>query len=155
MSSSSQPEHAPESNEKEEKDTPVRRPSTPTPTVRPKARPQTGTRSSPLSIQLYTKCRPPSSRRVREQPEFFTLGRRGFQSSTRVGSVASLGNQEEVEYYRNDSLKYCRHKEKREKKILRLAAGGRPYIDFWRPGFGRTVQGAFGWGLLGLVGSEC
>ncbi|KAF6844997.1 hypothetical protein CMUS01_00530 [Colletotrichum musicola] len=106
------------------------------------------------SIRLCTKCRPPSSRRVREQPEFFTLGRRGFQSSTRVGSVASLGNQEEVEYYRNDSLKYCRHKEKREKKVLRFAAGGRPYIDFWRPGLGRTVQGAFGWVLLGLVGSE-
>ncbi|KAF6834145.1 hypothetical protein CPLU01_05123 [Colletotrichum plurivorum] len=34
---------------------PVRRPSTPTPTTRPKARPQTGTRSSPLSIQQRSK----------------------------------------------------------------------------------------------------
>ncbi|KAI4867174.1 hypothetical protein F4820DRAFT_414611 [Hypoxylon rubiginosum] len=36
-----------------------------------------------------------------------TLGRRGYRSSTRVGSVASLGNTEWDEYYRNDSLKYC------------------------------------------------
>jgi hypothetical protein len=33
----------------------------------------------------------------------FTLGYRGYVSSTRVGSVALLGNQEGVEYYRNDS----------------------------------------------------
>ena len=34
---------------------------------------------------------------------FFTLRRWGIDSSTRVGSVASLGNQEEVDNYRNDS----------------------------------------------------
>ncbi|KAL0934298.1 uncharacterized protein CTRU02_211097 [Colletotrichum truncatum] len=82
---------------------PVRRPSTPTPAARPKARPQQGTRSSPLSIQILQMEYPPSLRRGREQPEFFTLGRRGYNSSTRVGSVAPLGNQERVEYYRNDS----------------------------------------------------
>ncbi|OHE97051.1 hypothetical protein CORC01_07660 [Colletotrichum orchidophilum] len=62
--------------------------------MRPRARPQSGTRSSPLSIQQKTSLKPPSLRRVREQPEFFTLGCRGYQSSTRVGSVAPLGNQE-------------------------------------------------------------
>ncbi|KAK2735454.1 hypothetical protein CKAH01_01835 [Colletotrichum kahawae] len=51
IASSSQPGQAPDSNEKEKKDTPVRRPSTPTLTVRPRARPQSGTRSSPPSIQ--------------------------------------------------------------------------------------------------------
>lgn len=34
----------------------------------------------------------------------FTLGHRGFQSSARLGSVASVGNQEKDVYYRNDSL---------------------------------------------------
>jgi hypothetical protein len=44
---------SPESNEKEGKETPVRRPSIPTPLERPKARPRekSGYRSSPLSIQ--------------------------------------------------------------------------------------------------------
>ncbi|KAK1982523.1 hypothetical protein LZ30DRAFT_42737 [Colletotrichum cereale] len=45
-----------------------------------------------------------------------------MESSTRVGSVAPLGNQERVEYYRNDSLKYCRHEE--EKKERRKSRGG-------------------------------
>ena len=35
--------------------------------------------------------------------ESFTHGRRKIDSSTRVGSVASLGNQDGVDYYRNDS----------------------------------------------------
>lgn len=42
-----------------------------------------------------------------------------MHSSTRVGSVALLGNQEKVEYYRNDSLKYCRHEEEKKKKSLK------------------------------------
>ncbi|KAK1989043.1 hypothetical protein LZ30DRAFT_352977 [Colletotrichum cereale] len=95
-------DHAPARNEKNV--TPVRRPSTPTPTARPKARPRPGTRSSPPSIQHRDRALvPPSRRKVRGQPEFFTLGCRGYHSSTRVGSVAPLGNQERVEYYRNDS----------------------------------------------------
>ncbi|OHF00229.1 hypothetical protein CORC01_04418 [Colletotrichum orchidophilum] len=68
----------------------------PTPTTRRKARPQQGTRSSPFSIQSTPQrwLIPPSLRRVREQPEFITLRNRGYPSSTRVGSVAPLGNQE-------------------------------------------------------------
>ncbi|KAF6803817.1 hypothetical protein CSOJ01_10655 [Colletotrichum sojae] len=74
---------------------------------RPRARGQDRRRGRDHHCSLYSKGaspRPPSLRTDREQPEkFFTLGRRGYQSSTRVGSVASSGNQEEVEYYRNDS----------------------------------------------------
>ncbi|KAF0322294.1 hypothetical protein GQ607_010375 [Colletotrichum asianum] len=43
---------------------------------------------------LRANRRPPSLRTGREQPEFFTLGCRGYHSSTRVGSVAPVGNQE-------------------------------------------------------------
>ncbi|KAJ0138009.1 Multidrug resistance protein CDR1 [Fusarium oxysporum f. sp. albedinis] len=84
---------------REVENTPVRRPSTPTPTARPKARPQSGSRSSNTTISIQ----PPA-------------GVEDMHSSTRVGSVALLGNQEKVEYYRNDSLKYCRHEEEKKKK---------------------------------------
>ncbi|KAK4179597.1 hypothetical protein QBC36DRAFT_157480, partial [Triangularia setosa] len=43
------------------------------------------------------------------------VGVEDIASSTRVGSVAPLGNTKEDDYYRNDSLKYCRHKEKKRK----------------------------------------
>ncbi|KAH9227815.1 hypothetical protein K456DRAFT_1847850, partial [Colletotrichum gloeosporioides 23] len=46
----------------EKKDTPVRRPSTPTLTMRPRARPQSGTRSSPPSIQPKPQGQEPPSR---------------------------------------------------------------------------------------------
>ncbi|KAK0668397.1 hypothetical protein QBC41DRAFT_208104, partial [Cercophora samala] len=52
---------------------------------------------------------------------------RGYRSSTRVGSVAPLGNTKEDDYYRNDSLKYCRHEEKKKKKIEILAPKARLY----------------------------
>ncbi|ROT42383.1 hypothetical protein SODALDRAFT_326546 [Sodiomyces alkalinus F11] len=56
----------------------------------------------PPSIQ-HSRAMPPPLQAVREQPENFTLGCRGYLSSTRVGSVALLENPEWVEYYRNDS----------------------------------------------------
>ena len=69
---------------------------------------RSGSRSSPLSIQpAPTRSnRPPSLQTVREpkaQEPTFTLGCRGFPSSTRVGSVALLGNQDGDKYYRKDS----------------------------------------------------
>ncbi|WDK10070.1 hypothetical protein CGRA01v4_01349 [Colletotrichum graminicola] len=61
--SSSLPETSSNKQRKRDKK-PVRRPSTPTPTMRPKARPQSGTRSSPPSIQQKTKsiCRLPDGK---------------------------------------------------------------------------------------------
>ncbi|KAK0369908.1 hypothetical protein CMEL01_08124 [Colletotrichum melonis] len=64
----------------------------PTPPARPRARPRTG---DEIITVLYTspKARPPCGGFENNQ-EFITLGYRGYQSSTRVGSVAPLGNQE-------------------------------------------------------------
>jgi hypothetical protein len=57
-----------------------------------------------------------------------------MHSSTRVGSVALLGNQEKVEYYRNDSLKYCRHEEEKKKKP-KGREGRRAFIErLWGAG---------------------
>ncbi|KAI0541748.1 hypothetical protein GGR58DRAFT_414274 [Xylaria digitata] len=84
----------------------------------------TGLRSSPLPIQpghealtaiLADRAGVKGSqiRRCGTPIEFvFTLGRRGFHSSTRVGSVAFLENTEWDEYYRNDSLKSVAGKER-------------------------------------------
>lgn len=78
---------------------------------------ESGSRSSPLSIQPSPKDKTAtlagSSRVKGEESEnstppykcTFTLGQRGFGSSSRVGSVALLENTEVDEYYRNDSLK--------------------------------------------------
>jgi hypothetical protein len=44
------------------------------------------------------------------------MGIEDFHSSTRVGSVAPLGNTREDKYYRNDSLKYCRLKKEKKKR---------------------------------------
>ncbi|KAK1472469.1 hypothetical protein CCUS01_05853, partial [Colletotrichum cuscutae] len=67
----------------------------PTPSTRPKGETAIG---DEIITALYTaplrEKVPLSLRKVRGQPEFFTLGCRGYQSSTRVGSVAPLGNQE-------------------------------------------------------------
>ncbi|KAK3396920.1 hypothetical protein B0T20DRAFT_355958, partial [Sordaria brevicollis] len=66
-----------------------------------------------------------------------TVGKRGYESSTRVGSVAPLGNTKEDKYYRNDSpvggdsLKYCRHEEKK-KKSVNWRVGGACFIPFQR-----------------------
>ncbi|KAK4198645.1 hypothetical protein QBC40DRAFT_89988, partial [Triangularia verruculosa] len=57
-----------------------------------------------------------------------TVGRRGYRSSTRVGSVAPLGNTKEDDYYRNDSLKYCRHEEKKRKEN---GNGGRGALNIY------------------------
>ena len=105
---------------------PVRLPSTPTPPERPKARPRKG--GVQIIATLYTVAaqKPATAAfagRSRVKKDL-TVGCRGYCSSTRVGSVAPLGNTKEDEYYRNDSLKYCRHEEKKEKKI-EMKGGGR------------------------------
>ncbi|KAL2194230.1 hypothetical protein P885DRAFT_43360 [Corynascus similis CBS 632.67] len=58
-----------------------------------------------------------------------TVGNRGYRSSTRVGSVAPLGNTKEDNYYRNDSLKYCRHEEKKKKRKFKSWHHQRPFIS--------------------------
>ncbi|KAL2179632.1 uncharacterized protein P884DRAFT_172958, partial [Thermothelomyces heterothallicus CBS 202.75] len=55
-------------------------------------------------------------RQVESKKQSLTVGCRGYRSSTRVGSVAPLGNTKEDNYYRNDSLKYCRLEKKRRKE---------------------------------------
>ncbi|KAK4159702.1 hypothetical protein QBC43DRAFT_271863 [Cladorrhinum sp. PSN259] len=74
-----------------------------------------GYRSSPLSIQYAQRAYRHLFRQVESKKRLLTVGCRGYCSSTRVGSVAPLGNTKEDKYYRNDSLKYCRHEEKKEK----------------------------------------
>ncbi|KAK4649178.1 uncharacterized protein QC761_0018680 [Podospora bellae-mahoneyi] len=79
---------------------------------------------------LYTVAAQGHSRHLCRQIEskrLLTVGHRGYRSSTRVGSVAPLGNTKEDDYYRNDSLKYCRHEEKKKKKIEILADRSRIY----------------------------
>ncbi|KAH7353929.1 hypothetical protein B0T11DRAFT_357268 [Plectosphaerella cucumerina] len=81
------------------------------------------------SIQrTAARAAPPPLRAVRGPPRVFTLGCRGCRSSTRVRSVALLENPEWVEYYRNDSLKYCRHEEKKKKKKPKRAGAGCAFI---------------------------
>ncbi|KAL2184756.1 hypothetical protein L209DRAFT_399676 [Thermothelomyces heterothallicus CBS 203.75] len=95
---------------------PVRLPSTPTPPERPKARPQ-GSRGTDHRHSLYSHSARPATATFagRSRIKNLTVGCRGYRSSTRVGSVAPLGNTKEDNYYRNDSLKYCRHEKKKEK----------------------------------------
>ena len=52
----------------------------------------------------------------RARAKCITVGRRGDKSSTRVGSAALLRDREKDNYFRNDSMKYCRHEEKKEKE---------------------------------------
>ncbi|KAF6825419.1 hypothetical protein CPLU01_10299 [Colletotrichum plurivorum] len=84
---------APARNEKEKKSTPVRRPSTPTPPARPKARPRTGTRSSPPPIQ--TSDQRPKAAVLADSSGatrvFFTLGRRGYQIINQGGICGFFG----------------------------------------------------------------
>ncbi|KAI3534317.1 hypothetical protein CABS03_03659 [Colletotrichum abscissum] len=96
--SSSRPEkQAPARNEKREKRIRACQTSIDThPFHAPKGKTAIG---DEIITALYTapphrEGAPLSLRKVRGQPEFFTLGCRGYQSSTRVGSVAPLGNQE-------------------------------------------------------------
>ncbi|KAK4199572.1 hypothetical protein QBC40DRAFT_150699, partial [Triangularia verruculosa] len=107
---------------------PVRLPSIPTPLERPKARPQeTGVQ---IIATLYTATAQGQDRHLCRQVEskrLLTVGHRGYRSSTRVGSVAPLGNTKEDDYYRNDSLKYCRHEEEKKKNTEILAAKSRIY----------------------------
>ncbi|KAK1977167.1 hypothetical protein LZ30DRAFT_555237, partial [Colletotrichum cereale] len=97
---------------------PVRRPSTPAPPARHEGKTAKG--DEIIKRPLYSCCPRTNGRPAcagcEGNQSFFTLGCRGYESSTRVGSVAPLGNQERVEYYRNDSLKYCRHEEKRRRE---------------------------------------
>ncbi|KAK4640059.1 hypothetical protein QC761_0088010 [Podospora bellae-mahoneyi] len=86
---------------------------------------KSGYRSSPLSIQPQHKGQRPAGRELKR---LLTVGRRGYRSSTRVGSVAPLGNTKEDDYYRNDSLKYCRHEEKKKKKHRN---GGRRALNLY------------------------
>ena len=101
---------------------PVRMPSAPTPPERPKARPRKdrGTDHRPFSIQSRTATFAGRSRILfpRKSLSLLTVGCRGYQSSTWVGSVAPLGNTKEDEYYRNDSMKYCRIQKKIRKNII-------------------------------------
>ncbi|KAL0475739.1 hypothetical protein QR685DRAFT_602908, partial [Neurospora intermedia] len=53
---------------------------------------------NPLNTNRHL-CRQSESRIKRD----LTVGKRGYSSSTRVGSVAPLGNTKEDKYYRNDS----------------------------------------------------
>ncbi|KAK4660164.1 LOW QUALITY PROTEIN: hypothetical protein QC762_0016160 [Podospora pseudocomata] len=85
---------------------------------------KSGYRSSPLSVQLQRKA---TAATQIESKRLLTVGHRGYRSSTRVGSVAPLGNTKEDDYYRNDSLKYCRHEEKKKKKTEILADRSRIY----------------------------
>ncbi|CAP67784.1 uncharacterized protein PODANS_1_16680, partial [Podospora anserina S mat+] len=108
---------------------PVRLPSIPTPLERPKARPQEN-QGTDHRHSLYSRSTKASDRHLCRQIEskrLLTVGHRGYRSSTRVGSVAPLGNTKEDDYYRNDSLKYCRHEEKKKKKIEILADRSRIY----------------------------
>ncbi|KAK0705423.1 hypothetical protein B0H67DRAFT_383556 [Lasiosphaeris hirsuta] len=65
---------------------------------------KTGYRSSPT---LYTAAVPETSDHHpcgrSESKMVLTVGRRGYESSSRVGFVALLGNTKEDDYYRNDS----------------------------------------------------
>ena len=81
-----------------------------------------------------------------------TVGSRGYRSSTRVGYVASLGSKEEDNYFRSDSMKYCRHEEKKEKR--RGKGGGRAVVIYFWGLLGRGVWrgGAAQKLLRGLVG---
>ncbi|KAK4118280.1 hypothetical protein N657DRAFT_715966, partial [Parathielavia appendiculata] len=78
-----------------------------------------GYRSSPLSIQPQHEASNRHLCRQSESKKDLTVGYRGYRSSTRVGSVAPLGNTNGDNYYRNDSLKYCRHEEEKKKKNLK------------------------------------
>ncbi|KAK1832678.1 hypothetical protein QBC39DRAFT_255920, partial [Podospora conica] len=83
---------------------PVRLPSTPTPPERPKARPQG--RVQIIAHPLYSP--PEEDRHLCRQIEGKSANcwaSRGYESSTRVGSVAPLRNTKEDDYYRNDSMK--------------------------------------------------
>ncbi|CAP65117.1 uncharacterized protein PODANS_5_6990 [Podospora anserina S mat+] len=90
-------------------------------------------RSSPLSVPNPST----SARQKNSESKRASLCRcRGYRSSTRVGSVAPLGNTKEDDYYRNDSLKYCRHEQKKnqkKKKIGILAEKSRIYTGQWWP----------------------
>ncbi|EHK42987.1 hypothetical protein TRIATDRAFT_300972 [Trichoderma atroviride IMI 206040] len=84
---------------------PVRRPSTPTLPMRPKARPRTGSRSSreQLSIQQKHEATTAILADRARGPENSLLGVEDIQSSTRVDSMALLGTKARDKYYRNDS----------------------------------------------------
>ena len=75
-----------------------------------------GTDHRPLSIQPRREATTATFAGRSRAKGFLTVGCRGFRSSTRVGSVAPLGNTKEDDYYRNDSMKYCRHEEKKRKR---------------------------------------
>ncbi|KAK4199483.1 hypothetical protein QBC40DRAFT_176246, partial [Triangularia verruculosa] len=76
---------------------------------------------------IATFCSKSQDRKEKAKVKKASLCRcRGYASSTRVGSVAPLGNTEEDKYYRNDSLKYCRHEEKKRKG--KEMTGGEPII---------------------------
>ncbi|KAL6792233.1 hypothetical protein GGI42DRAFT_335625, partial [Trichoderma sp. SZMC 28013] len=85
---------------------PVRRPSTSTPPMRPKADHRRGRDHQEKNNSLYSKCTrllPPSFRMVREDQKYSLLDVEDIQSSTRVDSMALLGTKARDEYYRNDS----------------------------------------------------
>ncbi|KAK0626323.1 hypothetical protein B0T14DRAFT_577704, partial [Immersiella caudata] len=89
-------------------------------------------------------CRQSESKRV------LTVGCRGYGSSTRVDSVAPLGNTKVDDYYRKDSMKYCRHEEEK-RNGTRWRGGGRLYIwQTWSVHRCEFCCGAFGWWVLAM-----
>ncbi|KAK4101782.1 hypothetical protein N658DRAFT_424671, partial [Parathielavia hyrcaniae] len=96
---------------------PVRLPSIPTPPERPKGK-TSRSRGTDHRHSLYSRGAKHTTAafagRARGK-RGLTVGYRGYRSSTRVGSVAPLGNTNGDNYYRNDSLKYCRHEKEKRK----------------------------------------
>jgi len=77
-----------------------------------------------------------------------TVGSRGYRSSTRVGYVASLGSKEEDNYFRSDSMKYCRHEEKKKKRKPKSWRAARGFIHL-------HVACAAGWSCPGPPPHGC
>ena len=124
------------SNEKENKNAPVRRPPPPTPAMRPKAdHDKSGSRSSPLSIQPSPRerdiDRPPCGGcESIWEPGRVAMARMPLHSRAAGIGIINQGricscfgeNRDWDKHYRNDSLEYCRHEEKKRK---RNPSGGR------------------------------
>ncbi|KAL7905038.1 hypothetical protein GGI35DRAFT_461677 [Trichoderma velutinum] len=75
---------------------PVRRPSTSTPPMRPRADHRRGRDHQEKNDSLYSRCTrllPPSFRTVREDQKIFTLGCRGYTIINQGGFDGSFGNQ--------------------------------------------------------------
>jgi hypothetical protein len=90
-----------------------------------------GYRSSPTLCTAAARGHDRHLCRQVESKMDLTVGCRGYGSSTRVGSVAPLGNTKEDDYYRNDSMKYCRHEEKKRKRRRKVGCEARFKYSSW------------------------